>query len=147
VSAEDLRANPYVGLRPFFALDSLYFYGREQQIEELLEILRQHRFLGVVGSSGSGKSSLVRAGLLPGLLGGFLVQDRDRWRSVQMKPGDAPIGNLCAGLLGAMGVKATPEAAAPLEQDIREGHTGAVIEFLSTRLERNANLFLLVDQF
>ncbi len=65
-------------------------------------ILRQHRFLGVVGSSGSGKSSLVRAGLLPGLLGGFLVQDRDRWRMVQMKPGDAPIDNLASGLLKAM---------------------------------------------
>lgn len=147
MSGEDLRANPYVGLRPFFEDDSLYFYGREQQIAELLEILRQHRFLGVVGSSGSGKSSLVRAGLLPSLLGGFLVQDRDSWRTVQIKPGDAPISNLCAGLLKAVGEKATPQGAAALEHDIREGHTDAVVEFLAPRLESNANLFLLVDQF
>lgn len=147
MSGEDLRANPYVGLRPFFVDDSLYFYGREQQIAELLEILRQHRFLGVVGSSGSGKSSLVRAGLLPSLLGGFLVQDRDSWRTVQIKPGDAPISNLCAGLLTAVGEKATPERAAALEHGIREGHTDAVVEFLAPRLQSNANLFLLVDQF
>ncbi len=147
MSGEDLRTNPYVGLRPFFATDSLYFYGREDQTAQLLEILRQHRFLGVVGSSGSGKSSLVRAGLLPSLLGGFLVQDRDIWRTVQIKPGDAPVGNLCRGLYQALGEQATPQAAALLEHDIREGHTDAVLEFLTTRLEKNANLFLLVDQF
>ena len=147
MSGQDLRANPYVGLRPFFADDSLYFFGREQQTAELLDILRAHRFLGVVGSSGSGKSSLVRAGLLPGLLGGFLVQDRDRWRTVQMKPGDAPIGNLALGLLEATGQTTAPEAVATLEQAIREGHTGAVVKLLTTRLESNANLFLLVDQF
>jgi energy-coupling factor transporter ATP-binding protein EcfA2 len=147
MSGQDLRANPYVGLRPFFADDSLYFFGREQQTAELLEILRQHRFLGVVGSSGSGKSSLVRAGLLPALLGGFLVQDRDRWRTVQMKPGDAPIVNLAAELLEAMEQAPTPTSVAELEKEIREGHTDAVLEFLAPRLESNANLFLLVDQF
>jgi uncharacterized RDD family membrane protein YckC len=147
MSGQDLRANPYVGLRPFFADDSLYFFGREQQTAELIEILRQHRFLGVVGSSGSGKSSLVSAGLLPGLLGGFLVQDRDRWHIIQMKPGDAPIANLASGLLEAMEKTPTREAATRLEKDIREGHTDAVLEFLTPRLESNANLFILVDQF
>jgi len=147
MSGQDLRANPYVGLRPFFADDCLYFFGREQQTAELIEILRQHRFLGVVGSSGSGKSSLVRAGLLPGLLGGFLVQDRDRWRVIQMKPGDAPLANLAAGLLEVWEPRRAPEAVARAEREIREGHTGAVLEFLAPRLESNANLFLLVDQF
>jgi uncharacterized RDD family membrane protein YckC len=145
--ARDQRANPYVGLRPFFAEDSLYFFGREQQTAELLEILHQHRFLGIVGSSGSGKSSLVRAGLVPSLLAGFLAQDRDRWRIVQMKPGDAPIGNLASALLKAMGEAVTPSARADFEQLICDEHTDAVVEFLSSRLEKNANVFLLVDQF
>ena len=147
MSGQDLRDNPYVGLRPFFVQDSLYFFGREQQTAELLDILRLHRFLGVVGSSGSGKSSLVRAGLLPGLLGGFLVKDRDRWRTVQMKPGDAPMGNLAVGLLEALGQTTTAESVAALEREVREGHTDAVVAFLAERLEPNANLFLLVDQF
>jgi uncharacterized RDD family membrane protein YckC/energy-coupling factor transporter ATP-binding protein EcfA2 len=147
VSGDELRLNPYVGLRPFFAEDRLYFYGRDQQTAELLGILRQQRFLAVVGSSGSGKSSLVRAGLLPSLLGGFLVQDRDRWRTVQIKPGAAPIGNLADGLLKAMELARTPEALARLEQDIRENHTDAVVDFLTAHLGDRANLFLLVDQF
>ena len=132
---------------PFFADDCLYFYGREQQIAELLGILRQHRFLGVVGSSGCGKSSLVRAGLLPSLLGGFLVEDRDGWRTVQIRPGDAPIGNLASGLFQAMGQTPAPDAVVQLEKDIGESHTDAVVEFLKPRLESNTNLFLLVDQF
>ncbi len=147
MTGEELRSNPYVGLRPFFKDDNLYFFGREQQTRELLEILRQHRFVGVVGSSGSGKSSLVRAGLLPGLLGGFLVEDRDHWRTVEMKPGDAPLANLSMDLLTAMGETATIEAAKTLEREIRENHTAAVLEFVAARLESNASLFLLVDQF
>lgn len=141
------EGNPYVGLRPFFAEDSLYFYGREQQIAELMDILRRHRFLGVVGSSGSGKSSLVRAGLLPGLLAGFLVDDRDRWRMVQIKPGDAPMANLAAGLVEALADAKDPRAASSLEHEMRESHTAAVLDLLRVQLEPNANLFLLIDQF
>lgn len=142
-----LRSNPYVGLRPFFERDSLYFFGRGQQAAELLEILHQQRFVGVVGSSGSGKSSLVRAGLLPKLLGGFLAQDRDRWRIVRMKPGDAPLGNLASALLGAMDQPSTADARAALEKALRDEHTDAAIEFLQPRVESNTNVFVLVDQF
>jgi hypothetical protein len=142
-----LRANPYIGLRPFLERDSLYFFGRGQQSAELLEILHQQRFLGVVGSSGSGKSSLVRAGLLPKLLGGFLVQDRDRWCIVRMKPGDAPIGNLTTALFQALGQPSTPADRAALEQRIRDDHTEALVEFLRARVEPSANVFVLVDQF
>jgi uncharacterized RDD family membrane protein YckC len=147
VSDAALRANPYVGLRPFFTSDSLYFFGRARQTAALLQILHEHRFLGVVGSSGSGKSSIVRAGLLPRLLGGFLVRDRDRWRSILMKPGDAPIANLAAGLLAAMGETPTASRGAELEQSIRDEHTDAVVRFLAERLEPNGNVLLLVDQF
>ena len=142
-----LRSNPYVGLRPFFERDSLYFFGRGQQLAELLEILHHQRFLGVVGSSGSGKSSLVRAGLLPKLLGGFLAQDRDRWRIVKLKPGDAPIGNLASALLEALDQPADTAARTALEQRIHEDHTEAVLEVLAARVEPNANVFVLVDQF
>jgi hypothetical protein len=145
MSEQDLRANPYVGLRPFFADDSLYFFGREAQTAELLDILRSQRFLGVVGSSGSGKSSLVCAGLLPALLGGFLVGDRDRWHIVQMKPGGAPIVNLATGLLKAVG-KPIDERNA-LDQAIRDEHTDAIIRFLTPQVKDNENVFLLVDQF
>jgi uncharacterized RDD family membrane protein YckC len=151
VTTDAFEASPFVGLRPFVVEDSLYFHGRDEQTSELLNILRQTRFLGVVGGSGSGKSSLVRAGLLPALLAGFLAHDRDSWRTVQMRPGDAPMANLAAGLIEAMADD--PQAGAPapdvaaLAGAIREDHDEAVIEFLGRRLGETANLLLLVDQF
>ena len=85
--------NPFVGLRPYESKDSLYFFGRGEQTKSLLRLLHQHHFVAVVGSSGSGKSSLVRAGLIPQLEAGFLVQERDRWHIATMKPGEAPLAD------------------------------------------------------
>ncbi len=59
------RREPFPGLRPFEAEQAHLFFGRDEQTDELLGRLGRHRFVAVVGSSGSGKSSLVRAGLLP----------------------------------------------------------------------------------
>jgi len=65
--------NPFPGLRPFQADEDHLFFGREKETDELLRRLRQNRFLSVVGTSGSGKSSLVRSGLIPSLYSGFMV--------------------------------------------------------------------------
>ena len=77
--------NPFVGLRPFRTEESLLFFGRNEQTVELLQQLHKTRFLAVVGSSGCGKSSLIRAGLIPKLKAGFLIEDRDRWLTATMK--------------------------------------------------------------
>lgn len=139
--------NPYVGLRPFQRADSLYFFGRREQTAELLERLHATRFLAVVGSSGCGKSSLVRAGLVPALLGGFLVAERDKWQIAVMKPGDAPLRNLAAALC-AVGDGRSPVAAVDdLRQAIAEGHADALVQHLTPRLDEETNLLLLVDQF
>ncbi|MGB0387131.1 MAG: CHAT domain-containing protein, partial [Ardenticatenaceae bacterium] len=63
-------APPFKGLRYFDEQDSPRFFGRERLTAELVAHLRSHRVLAVVGASGSGKSSLVRAGLIPALKGG-----------------------------------------------------------------------------
>ncbi|MBU2006487.1 MAG: hypothetical protein KKF08_14030, partial [Gammaproteobacteria bacterium] len=94
--------NPFVGLRPYESSDSLYYFGRGEQVKTLLRQLHQHRFVAVVGSSGSGKSSLIRAGLIPQLEAGFLVQERDQWLVARMKPGEAPLGNLVGSLMAAL---------------------------------------------
>ena len=65
------RTNPFPGLRPFDLDEEHLFFGREGQADELLTRLSRTHFLGVVGTSGSGKSSLVRAGLLPSLYSGL----------------------------------------------------------------------------
>lgn len=89
---------PYPGLRPFEDSEAGIFFGREGHRNRLLEILRRERFLAVVGPSGSGKSSLVRAGLLPALPLGA-VGTGPNWRIAIMRPGNKPLRNLAAELL------------------------------------------------
>jgi len=73
------NTNPYVGLRPFEMDESILFFGRSEQTLEMLQRLHRHHFVSVVGSSGCGKSSLLRAGLIPALKAGYLVEDSDHW--------------------------------------------------------------------
>ncbi len=147
MSTEPKATNPYVGLRPFEQEDSLYFFGRREQIVELLEQLSQTRFLAVVGSSGCGKSSLIRAGLIPALLGGFLVEERDAWQIAVMKPGDAPLRNLAVALCQAFDKAPSAAAIADLYEAIVADHIQAVLTYLSLHLGTNTNVLLLIDQF
>ena len=143
MNASPAGVNPYVGLRPFEREDSLYFFGRRKQTAELLERLHDNRFLAVLGRSGCGKSSLIRAGLIPALRGGFLVDDRDKWLIVVCKPGDAPLHNL-AEALAAVGDGADTDA---LEKDIGEDQEAAVVRHLQALVGERTNVLLLVDQF
>jgi WD40 repeat protein/serine/threonine protein kinase len=93
-----LLVNPYKGLRPFEQADSEDFYGRELLVDDLINALEQSRFLAVVGPSGSGKSSVVAAGVLPRLRHGALDGSAD-WYIVEMVPGSAPLSRLEAALL------------------------------------------------
>jgi hypothetical protein len=100
-------ARPFPGLRPFAFADHEFFFGREDQSFELYRRLDRSRFIAVVGSSGSGKSSLVRAGLLP-----LLEKERDEvlerddaaggraWQWIELRPGDAPLSRLADELAG-----------------------------------------------
>jgi tetratricopeptide (TPR) repeat protein len=140
--------NPFVGLRPFESAESLLFFGRREQIMELLQLLHRSRFLAIVGSSGCGKSSLIRAGLIPKLKAGFLAGRRDQWRIATMKPGDAPLQNLASALLEALSDDSPEDHVASFTDRIREGGSQAIVDYLSAQLSKsNANILLLVDQF
>jgi energy-coupling factor transporter ATP-binding protein EcfA2 len=147
VNSEPIATNPYVGLRPFEQDDSQYFFGRRKQTTELLEQLSRSHFLAVVGSSGCGKSSLIRAGLVPALLGGFLVEERDVWQIAIMKPGDAPLRNLAVAFCQAFDQAPSEAAIADLHGAIIADHIQAVISYLSLHLGARTNLLLLIDQF
>ena len=84
---------PFKGLASFEPADADYFFGRERLIAELVARLVGATFLGVVGPSGSGKSSVLRAGLLPALAGGVLPGS-GRWRRVLIRPGERPLDEL-----------------------------------------------------
>ncbi len=101
---------PYLGLAAFGEADAEFFFGRRREVERLLASLgREPRFLAVLGPSGSGKSSVVQAGLIPQLRRGGLPGS-DRWGIITARPGDRPQENLEArGLEGA--VKGLEEAA------------------------------------
>lgn len=86
---------PFKGLACFEAVDAAYFFGRERLVAQLVARLVGAPFLGVVGPSGSGKSSLVRAGLLPALAGGVLPGS-EAWSQVLMRPGEHPLRELAA---------------------------------------------------
>jgi tetratricopeptide (TPR) repeat protein len=85
---------PYPGLRPFKYHESAIFFGRELHKRELRDKLGRNRFVAVIGSSGSGKSSLVRAGLLPMIDNEGASDAPKRWQWIIFRPGPDPIQSL-----------------------------------------------------
>jgi energy-coupling factor transporter ATP-binding protein EcfA2 len=145
--------NPFPGLRPFETDEYRLFFGREGQSDALIARLQRSHFLAVVGTSGSGKSSLVRAGLLPALRGGLMAGAGSGWRIAIMRPGSDPIGNLASALadkdvlLEAGGGLPPAEAEAVIEATLRRGALGLVDVARQTRLADHQKLLLVVDQF
>jgi hypothetical protein len=146
-------ANPFPGLRPFETDEYGLFFGREGQSDALIERLQRSHFLAVVGTSGSGKSSLVRAGLLPALRGGMMAGAGSGWRIAIMRPGNDPIGNLAGALaekdvlLEAGGGLPPAEALAVIEATLRRGALGLVDAARQARLQDHEKLLVVVDQF
>ena len=84
---------PYPGMIPFKLDDARFFYGREAEIDQMLQCLRHQRFLMVIGDSGSGKSSLINAGLLPKLNASTFFSP-GYWLVRTMRPGSQPLQTL-----------------------------------------------------
>ena len=140
--------NPFPGLRPFLFSDSHLFFGRDTQITELASRLRKNRFLAVVGTSGSGKSSLVRAGLLPELLSGTMASAGSSWESVTMRPGGDPLTNLARSLVEAgLYDEAEPEIISQVRATLTRSGLGLLEAVRQSDKEKKSNLLLVVDQF
>ncbi|HJY83408.1 MAG TPA: hypothetical protein VKK81_20275, partial [Candidatus Binatia bacterium] len=149
-SAVNLK-NPFPGLRPFEVDESELFFGRDDYVYELLRLLRRNRFLAVVGSSGCGKSSVVRAGLIASLRDGFLVEDEGEWRIAIMRPGGKPIMELAKTLchqdaLGPL-LEQGEETLALVHATLRRGAAGILEVTREASLPSAAKLLILVDQF
>lgn len=98
LNRESIEFCPFPGLRPFRTSEFQLFKGREGQADELLQRLQKNHFLAVIGSSGTGKSSLIRAGLIPQLYGGYLYEAGSKWNIAICRPGRAPLENLSIAL-------------------------------------------------
>lgn len=146
--------NPFPGLRAFEEHEDVLFFGREKQVDELLKKLRTTRFLAVIGSSGSGKSSLVKSGLIPALHSGFMSGAGSLWRICSFRPGNDPIYNMAVGLSKPGVFSDTEETADDIETTaainesiLRRSSNGLVAAYKQSGLDSKNNLLILVDQF
>lgn len=136
--------SPYRGLQTFDEEDAEFFFGRDADVQRLLEKLKTTRFLAVLGPSGSGKSSLVRAGLLPTLRRESLPGS-DRWKIVVFTPGSHPLTALAGNLLGLHPDRGMSKTVDELSSDSRTLHLATSLALA----DRHAGerLVLLIDQF
>jgi tetratricopeptide (TPR) repeat protein len=139
---------PYPGLRAYERDETDLFFGREGCVDDMVERLAANHFLGVLGASGSGKSSLVRTGLLDALELGFLAAAGPFWTIADCHPGSSPLRNLAAALLAARG-GGVPEATdvEVFHAFLRRGPRSIVEWVKEGNLPAGHNLLLLIDQF
>jgi uncharacterized RDD family membrane protein YckC len=144
--------NPFPGLRPFREDEEYLFFGREKQVDRMVDKLSAARFLAVVGTSGTGKSSLVNCGLKPALHRGLMAKAGTSWKMIQLRPGGNPMhsmahafanddgffANLTAGGLTALEIA---------ETTLRMSSLGLVDLFQFANLPEGTNLLVVVDQF
>ena len=161
---EDYQICPYTGLRSFTEEESLYFKGREDDIDAATAQLQRNKFLMLTGASGDGKSSLVYAGIIPNARAGFLKSKYTQWCVADFRPERSPFKNLCRSIATQLEIQneVTVESELKhgfsaivdlyknsdrfLDEDTREWE--AADERKRAIIKRKAaNLIILVDQF
>jgi ABC-type dipeptide/oligopeptide/nickel transport system ATPase component len=141
-------SNPFPGLRCFLAEEDYLFFGRHEQIEDLVRRLRTNRLVAVVGTSGSGKSSLVRAGLLPAVLGGGMAQAGSAWDIAVMRPGGSPLAHLARALCEAgLYDPDAEDALFHLHATLSRSRNGLLEAIRQSPAAAGSSLLLVVDQF
>jgi WD40 repeat protein len=148
---------PYRGLEPFYERHAQFFFGREALTQRLVEALRppddpaarENRFLAVVGPSGSGKSSVVRAGLVATLRQSVLPGS-GHWLIVTLTPGEQPLASLAAALTPFIGRESDRlTILRRLEEELasREQTLHPVVRLALKKAAPARRLVLVVDQF
>ena len=139
--------SPYAGLSSFQESDAARFFGRSREIAAAVNRIRERPVMGVVGPSGVGKSSFVRAGLVPAL-----KASGEQWESFVIRPGRSPLAAVAAMMTPMVGstsqtvvddLKEQAELAARLARE--PGHMGQVLRSRAKRSQ--TKLLLFVDQF
>lgn len=142
---------PFVGIQPYSENESDVFYGREEEVENLLQILQKNKLLTLSGDAGSGKTSLIKAGLIPRLRAGFLGQSGKDWSVAYFRPGINPLSNFAHALAqnGVMSVETKPKTTdyeyyiAKIEQS---GATGIIDVYKRSEIFNKRNLLIVIDQ-
>ena len=146
IFAPELPDVPYPGLRPFEKHEWPLFFGRERATQEVVDLLLQRGLVVVHGSSGCGKSSLIRAGVLS-----RLEQEHARsglaWRTCAMRPGNAPTHNLARELACLGGTQTDAERVRKLRHLIARGPKAISALAKAVAAGPKRRVCLLVDQF
>lgn len=161
---EEFQICPYTGLRSFTEEESIYFKGRDENIEEAIEQLQRNKFLMLTGASGDGKSSLVYAGIIPNARAGFLKSKYSQWAVADFRPERSPYKNLCRSLAAQLGI----ESVQTVESELKHGFSALTELYRNSDRHldkssqewkkaddkekgalnrKSANLLILVDQF
>jgi energy-coupling factor transporter ATP-binding protein EcfA2 len=155
---------PYPGLRPFNEEESIFFKGREQQVERLVKRLEEKKFLMVNGASGDGKSSLIYAGVIPHAKAGFFKAKYNNWIVADFRPERSPLKNLTASICRQLKIEDTAKTEKELGYgfsalcDLYKASSFYIDETKPEWLNadekerkvikrKGANLLVLVDQF
>jgi basic membrane lipoprotein Med (substrate-binding protein (PBP1-ABC) superfamily)/DNA-binding SARP family transcriptional activator len=134
--------NPFKGLRAFHEADSGDFFGRSRLVADVVRRLDGgQRLIALVGPSGSGKSSVVRAGLIPSLRKGAATGS-DGWLVAQMVPGSHPFAELEAALL-----RSSLDAPDTLARQLSDPEAGILRAALRVFPRHDSRLLLVIDQF
>jgi energy-coupling factor transporter ATP-binding protein EcfA2 len=161
---EAFQICPYTGLRSFTEDESLYFKGREEDIDQATSQLQKNKFLMLTGASGDGKSSLIYAGIIPNARAGFLKSKYSQWCVADFRPERTPFQNLCKSVARQLEIADVNTVASELHHGFsalvdlyrnskRYADTASVAWQMSddkqkAALKRDAaNLIILVDQF
>ena len=138
---------PYVGLRPFQRDEASIFFGRETHVDEMVDRLARHRLLAVTGTSSSGKSSLVQAGLIEGLELGLLAEAGSDWRIVLLRPSNDPMTTLAEGFLNVASETRYEHDVVHQRAALERGPLSLVEALRVHPLPEAGNLLVIVDQF
>lgn len=143
--------NPFIGLQSFPKEKKERFCGRDKEVQEVLRKLKTTRFLAIVGASGSGKTSMIQAGIIPELEDGFEGQGGTKWGIAKFTPGRNPIGNMATALAQrnvlSPDIKAEPNSN-KIEETLRRSSLG-LVNCVKERSEslNGKNLILVINQF
>src|SRR5689334_14484466 len=126
-TVDEVRVCPYTGLRSFSEEESLYFKGRDIQVDQITDLLEQNKFLMVTGASGEGKSSLIYGGLIPNARAGFFKAQYTNWVVADFRPERSPVKNMAKAL--AEKFESRP---ATIETELRRGFSSLVDLYTSS---------------
>jgi WD40 repeat protein len=143
VRATSSAQAPYLGLASFQPMDAERFFGRERLVNDVVSRLSGQRFLAVFGASGSGKSSLLRAGLLPAIQAGKLPGSQE-WSTILLTPGEHPFEEL-AIQLGAL--QSVAPGALRVDLEAHPANLDLAVRQTLVGKPSLTHILLLVDQF